>query len=90
MTFPLFLRAECLRLGEGNLQRGEAIAALEMGVSPRTVRNWHYETGAAPSAVEQTGARVMLPLLQTTPKPGPYVRPKHRQRPPRKSAPAKP
>ncbi len=81
--FPLFLRSEVLRLGENNLQRGEAIAASAMGVSPRTVRNWHYETGAAPSAVEQAGARALLPLVAVGTKPAPYVRPKRRQRPPR-------
>lgn len=61
MTFPDFLRAEVLRLGDGVSSRGEALAAIALGVSPRTIRNWTYETGAPANAAEQAGARVILP-----------------------------
>lgn len=61
MTFPEFLRAEVLRLGDGVSSRGEPLAAIVLGLSPRTIRNWLYETGAAPSKVEQAGARILLP-----------------------------
>lgn len=61
MTFPDFLRAEVVRLGAGVSSRGETLAAIALGVSPRTIRNWTYQTGATANAAEQAGARVILP-----------------------------
>lgn len=60
MTFPDFLRAEVLRLGDGVSSRGEALAAIVLGVSPRTVRNWMYGP-AEPNKAEAAGARMLLP-----------------------------
>lgn len=65
MTFPEFLRAEVLRLGEGTLSHGEGIAAVMLGVSPRKIRDWHYGKGPPPNRAEVAGARVLLPQAPT-------------------------
>lgn len=76
MTFPEFLRAEVLRLGEGTLSHGEGIAAVMLGVSPRKVRDWHYGKGPAPNRAEVAGARILLPQAPTVSEFGRRKKPK--------------
>lgn len=64
MTFPEFLRAEVLRLGNGKAQYGEQIAAIVWGTSPRTIRRIAAGEAVANKA-EQAGARILLPQAPT-------------------------
>jgi hypothetical protein len=60
MTFPEFLRAEVLRLGDGVSQRGEVLASIVLGTTDRTVRRW-MAGETAPNKAEEVGARMLLP-----------------------------
>lgn len=60
MTFPEFLRAEVLRLGDGVSQRGEILAAMVLGTTDRTVRRW-MAAESGPNKAEEAGARLLLP-----------------------------
>lgn len=64
MTFPEFLRAEVLRLGDGVAQRGEQLVAIACSglrkVSPRTIRRM-VDGETLPTKAEEVGMRAILP-----------------------------
>lgn len=61
MTFPEFVRAEVLRLGDGVASRGEILAGIALGYSPRKIRMWASGEEPHPTPAEVAGARLLLP-----------------------------